>query len=100
METYFSLTHTHQYNLGAPCLKHIANDIETLDKQNYSRHNLIFSSPEHEVLKVSYCDRPMSVVSCVVRRAASTICFKSLLYYSYTPELIDSKLGRKHRDDL
>ena len=32
---------------------------------------LFFSSPEHEVLMVSYCDQSMSVVrraSCVVRR--------------------------------
>ena len=32
---------------------------------------VIFSSPEHEVLMVSYCDQSMSVVrraSCVVRR--------------------------------
>jgi len=33
----------------------------------------VFSSPEHFVLRVSYCDRPLSVVrrrpSCVVRRA-------------------------------
>ena len=32
----------------------------------------IFSSPEHKVLRVSYCDRPLSVVrrraSCVVRK--------------------------------
>jgi len=31
----------------------------------------VFSSPEHKVLVVSYCDRPLSVVrhpSCVVRR--------------------------------
>ena len=31
----------------------------------------VFSSPEHEVLMVSYCDQSMSVVrrpSCVVRR--------------------------------
>ena len=33
----------------------------------------IFSSPEHEVLMVSYCDQSMSVV----RRPLSTICFKS-----------------------
>ena len=41
-----------------------------------------FSSPAHEELKVSYCDRSMPVMrrpSCVVHRAASTICFKSLL---------------------
>ena len=37
------------------------------DKRGYP-HN-IFSSPEHEVLMVSYCGQSMSVV----RRAASTI---------------------------
>ena len=39
----------------------------------------LFSSPEHEVLMVSYCDQSMSVVrrpSSVVRRPSSTICFK------------------------
>ena len=34
----------------------------------------IFSSPEHEVLMVSYCDQSLSVV-----RASSTFCFKQLL---------------------
>ena len=33
----------------------------------------IFSSPEHEVLMVSYCDQSMSIV----RRPSSTICSKS-----------------------
>ena len=33
-----------------------------------------FSSPEHEVLMVSYCDQSLSVVS-----ALSTFCFKRLL---------------------
>ena len=32
----------------------------------------IFSSPEHKVLRVSYCDRPLSVV----RRASSVNFFK------------------------
>ena len=32
-----------------------------------------FSSPEHEVLMVSYCDQSLSVV----RHSSSTICFKS-----------------------
>ena len=32
--------------------------------------SLVFSSPEHKVLKVSYCDRPLSVV---VRRASSVV---------------------------
>ena len=39
----------------------------------YSRSPSIISSPEHEVLMVSYCDQSLSVV----RRASSTICFKS-----------------------
>ena len=34
----------------------------------------VFSSPEHEVLMVSYCDQSLSVV-----RALSTFCFKRLL---------------------
>ena len=33
----------------------------------------VISSPEHEVLMVSYCDQSMSVV----RRPSSTISFKS-----------------------
>ena len=49
-------------------------------------------SPEHEVLKVSYCGQSMSVV----RRASCGVnnCFKGLT--SYTPGPFDSKLGRKH----
>ena len=34
----------------------------------------LFSSPEHEVLMMSYCDQSLSVV-----RALSTFCFKRLL---------------------
>ena len=35
---------------------------------------LIFSLPEHEVIKASYCDHAVSVIraSCVVRRPSST----------------------------
>ena len=33
----------------------------------------VFSSPEHGVLMVSYCDQSVSVVC----RASSTVCFKS-----------------------
>ena len=68
----------------------------------------LFSSPEHEVLMVSYCGQSMSVVrrassvvrraSSVVRRAASTISLKA--YSSYTPGPIDSIRGRKHQGDL
>ena len=54
----------------------------------------LVSSPEHEVLMMSYCGQPMSVV----RRAASTISLKA--YSSYTPGPIDSILGRKHQGDL
>ena len=54
----------------------------------------VFSSPEHEVLMVSYCGQSESVV----RRAASTIALKA--YSSYTPGPIDSIFGRKHRGDL
>ena len=68
----------------------------------------VVSSPEHEVLMVSYCGQSMSVVrrpsfvvrraSSVVRRAASTIALKA--YSSYTPGPIDLILGRKHQGDL
>ena len=61
----------------------------------------LISSPEHEVLMVSYCGQSMSVVrraSSVVRRAASTIALKA--YSSYTPGPIDLILGRKHWGDL
>ena len=54
----------------------------------------LFSSPEHEVLMVSYCGRSLSVV----HGAASTVAFKA--YSSYTPGPTDSILGRKHRGDL
>ena len=55
---------------------------------------LFFSSPEHEVLMVTYCSQSVSIVRCV----ASTIALKA--YSSYTPGPIDSILGRKHRGDL
>ena len=54
----------------------------------------IVSSPEHEVLMVSYCGQSMSVIS----RVASTIALKA--YSSYTPGPIDLILGRKYRGDL
>ena len=57
-------------------------------------NQLVISSPEHEVLMVSYCGQSMSVV----HRAASTIALKA--YSSYTPEPIDWILGRKHQGDL
>ena len=51
-----------------------------------------FSSPEHEVLMVSYCDQSLSVV-----RALSTFCFKQLLlpngYTDFKIILQDGSLG-------
>ena len=59
----------------------------------------IFSSPEHEVLMVSYCGQSMSVVRRQqLRRAASTIALKA--YSSNIPGPFDLILGRKHRGDL
>ena len=49
---------------------------------------VLFSSPEHEVLKMSYCGQSISVVP----HAVSTICFNA--YSSYTPGSFDWKLGR------
>ena len=66
-----------------------------------ARLSFVFSSPEHEVLMVSYCRQSMSVIrrpSCVVRRAASTTALKA--YSSYTLGPIDLILGRKHQGDL
>ena len=58
----------------------------------------VLSSPEHEALNVSYCDRSMSVVrrpSFVMRRQQ----FASKDYSSHAPGTIDLKLGRKYRSD-
>ena len=66
------------------------------------KSNVCFvSSPEHEVLMVSYCGQSVSVVrraSSVVRRASSTIALNSLLLLHPWP--IDSILGKKHQGDL
>ena len=43
---------------------------------------LIFSSPEHKVLKVSYCDHPVSVVRCQ-QFIQSTSPPKSLVQFQY-----------------
>ena len=58
----------------------------------------VFSSPEHFVLKVSYCDQSVPVV----RRASCGLGhqqFALKAYSSYTPRPINSKLGRKHWGD-
>ena len=41
---------------------------------SFNTDQSLISSPEHEVLMVSYCDQSLSVV-----RALSTLCFKQLL---------------------
>jgi len=54
----------------------------------------LFSSPEHKVLMVSYCDRPLSVVRravCVVRKL-----FYLNIFFSETAHWILTKL---HRND-
>ena len=54
----------------------------------------LFSSPEHKVLMVSYCDRPLSVVrrpSCVMRKL-----FYLNIFSSETTHWIFTKL---HRND-
>ena len=67
-----------------------------------SNEQTFISSPEHQVLLVSYCDP----VSCGVSN-----CFKSLLlwrpswksifrFFSWPERPVDSKLGRKHQCDL
>ena len=51
----------------------------------------IFSSPEHEVLVVSFCDRPM----CVVRGASSVVhnFFKHLLLLNHWANLDENWQG-------
>ena len=73
------------------CLSCFSGDLLKVD---VAYHFYFISSPEHEVLMVSYCGQSMSVV----RHAASTIALKA--YSSYTPGPIHLILGRKHQGDL
>ena len=62
-------------------------------------YSLRISSPRHEVLKVSYCDRSMSVIpraSSVIRRQQ----FALKAYSSYTPGPTDLELGMNHWGDM
>ena len=45
----------------------------------------IFSSPEHKVLKVSYCDHPVSGV----RRQSSVVCRQQFIQSTSPPKLLD-----------
>jgi len=71
--------------------------------------NVIFSSPEHKVLMVNYCDLPLSVVrrrpSCVVRRVWSVVRrlafvvpkhFYLNIFFSETANWILTKLQRNN----
>ena len=53
----------------------------------------VFSSPEHKVLMVSYCDGDLSVVVC---RASSVNFFYLNIFFSETTHWILTKL---HRND-
>jgi len=62
---------------------------------------MFFSSPEHKVLRVSYCDRPLSVVvrrrpSCVVRFPSCVVrkLFYLNIFSSETTHWILTKLQR------
>jgi len=62
----------------------------------------VFSSPEHKVLRVSYCDRSLSVVrrrpSCGVRRPS---CVVRKLFYlnTFSSETAHWSLTKLHRND-
>ena len=63
----------------------------------YTNNNTsnIFSSPEHKVLRVSYCDRPLSVV---VRRASCVV--RKLFYLNiFSSETTHWTLTKLHRND-
>jgi len=62
----------------------------------------IFSSPEHKVLMLSYCDRALSVVrrrpSSIVRRASSVV--RKLFYLNiFSSETTNWILTKLHRND-
>ena len=63
---------------------------------------LLFSSPEHKVLRVSYCDRPLLVVrrraSSVVRRPSCVV--RKLFYLNiFSSETTHWILTKLHRND-
>ena len=59
-------------------------------RKYYCNHKIfaIFSSPEHEVLIVSYCDQSLSVV-CTL----STFCFKRLLLQNSQTDFVKTNTG-------
>ena len=61
------------------------------DPVNRWRGHIVFSSPEHKVLMVSFCDRPMSGV----RRASSVVhnFFKYLLFLNHWANFDETRQG-------
>ena len=55
----------------------------------------VFSSPEHKVLRVSYCDRPLSVV----RRRPSSVVRKLFYLNIFSSETTHWILTKLHRND-
>jgi len=67
----------------------------------FSINVYIFSSPEHKVLSVSYCDRSLSVVR---RRASSVVCrpscvVRKLFYLNISSKPDHWILTKLHRND-
>ena len=59
------------HNIWYSISKNIQSQMFNIIQSDVVLHLYVFSSHEHEVLMVSYCDQSMSVVrrpSCVVRR--------------------------------
>ena len=82
MNANFAKADTMNANFAEAVMMMRVNNIHFMKKVNIAASHMLinsyvkllfFSSPEHEVLMVSYCDQSMSVV----RRPSSTICFKS-----------------------
>jgi len=63
------------------------SDYHSLFKYYICQNNCtdLFSSPEHKVLMVSYCDRPLSVVRCLtIQGSGVSYLVYSIIKMSYT----------------
>ena len=86
MEQFANLTEKKVLLDEGRCHKHTTSDTKSC---------VLFSSPEHKVLMVSYCDRALSVV---VRRPS---CFVRKLFYLniFSSETTHWILTKLHRND-
>jgi len=75
------------------CLAETTYSCKLSDTTNLSV--VVFSSPEHKVLRVSYCDRPLSVV----RRRASCVVRKLFYLNIFSSETTHWILTKLHRND-